>query len=87
MQLSKLLPELHVLWVSKLPNSVEYTSSQHYREDPTEEVEAALAANGRESVSNTLDARLQTEESRQPRDEDAIRRILAQRAYLDQLDK
>lgn len=66
---------------------MEYTSSQHYRQNSNEEIEAALAANDPESVRNTLDARLQTEESRQPRDREAIQRILAQRAYLEQLDK
>ncbi len=64
----------------------EYTSSQHYRDDPEEEVKAALeAGNTTDSIRDTLEARQQTEERRKPRDEEALRRIGAQIAYLEQI--
>lgn len=64
----------------------EYTSSQHYRDDPEEEVKAALAAgNTTDSVRDTLEARQQTEERREPRDEEAIKRLIVQKNYLIQI--
>ena len=66
---------------------MEYFYSDHYREDPYDEVEAALAAgNNSESVRATLEARLLTEDIRKPRDEAALQRIEQQLAHIASID-
>lgn len=60
-----------------------YTASEHYREDPYEEVEAALAAgNAPDRIVTTFEARLSTESRSIPRDAEAIERVQLQLAHL-----
>lgn len=62
---------------------MEYTTSSHYREDPFEEIDAALdAGNTPESVEATLQARLAIEQRRAYRSPDATARLEQQLAYL-----
>ena len=65
---------------------MKYISSEHYREDPLQEVEAAfLAGNSPESLKTTFDARLQSEVRHMPPDSEAIERIQMQLAHIGAL--
>ncbi len=65
---------------------MKYISSEHYREDPRQEVEAAfLAGNSPGSLKSTFEARLQSEVLHMPPDADAIQRIQEQLAHIGAL--
>lgn len=61
---------------------MEYRHSEHYREEPFDEIEAALSVNSAESVRETLEARLSTENKRSRLDMESIERIEQQLAYV-----
>lgn len=63
-----------------------YNNSEHYRENPYQEVEEALSAgNTPDSVKNTFEARLLCETNYSPPDTEAIVRIQQQLAHLANL--
>ncbi len=65
---------------------MKYTSSEHYKEDPFEEVGSALAAgNSVERVRATYEARRSTESMHIPPDTEAIQRIEQQLAHIASL--
>jgi len=61
---------------------MEYTHSNHYREDLAEEVDAALSANSIESVKATFKSRTTVEIWQKRPDIDAIERIQQQLAHI-----
>jgi hypothetical protein len=61
---------------------MEYFYSEHYREEPLDEIDAALTANSAVSVKETLEARLLTENKHARLDNEAIDRIQQQLAYV-----
>lgn len=64
---------------------MKYIYSEHYREDPIEEVEAALVFNSLDSLQITFAARLDNEQRRVPQDTEAIERIKEQQQYIGSL--
>ncbi len=63
-----------------------YHNSNHFREDPAEEINAALAAgNSYMSVQSTIEARLQTEQNYAPIDYAEIDRLNIQLSHLGNL--
>jgi SPX domain protein involved in polyphosphate accumulation len=61
---------------------MKYTYSEHYRENPYEEVDSALSNNDLESVQETFYSRLSAEATQIPQDAEAIERIQQQLEYL-----
>jgi len=64
---------------------MKYHNSIHFREDPYQEVDAALAANTPESVEETLRRRLLTEQQQTPLNEYESQRARQQLEYLGAL--
>lgn len=65
---------------------MKYHGSEHFRQDPIEEVEAALlAGNPAESVQQTLERRLMTEEASGRLNEQEIHRLQTQLGYVGRL--
>lgn len=62
-----------------------YQNSIHFREDPYEEVDAALSANCVNSVQQTLENRLLTEENYTPPNAPEIERLKQQLEYIGSL--
>ncbi len=64
------------------PISSRYYLSDHFRDDPCEEVNAALAANPMESIKATLTGRMAVEIWQKRPDIDAIERVQQQLKHL-----
>lgn len=62
-----------------------YHNSIHFREDLYEEVDAALSANSIDSVQQTLENRLLTEENYTPPNPVEIERVKQQLGYIGSL--
>ena len=65
---------------------MKYTTSEHYRECPYEEIDAALSAgNSLDSTRFTIESRLNAETHRRPPDTEAVQRIQRQLAHINAL--